>query len=836
MGTIKPIKTTPVPGTGGSAGGLGARLKQSLLSFAVDFLNRVRESVSDILRHAADNVLESFESPLAQMARPLLNKAIATPGIPQEIKSILVSARDQQFQVGAILLAFTTIFILPPVINALFDAPIQLVRYVGNKTFRPNRLDFGTWYAAMLRDPKYAAVLTREMLDLGWTDEQIQAAKLVAEQRLGVSDVLLANVREIMPDGEMSRRLAASGVPAADAGILQRLTEQIPGPSDLVRFGTREAWRDDIAAAYGYDQGMPAPLVEWMQKQGFGPEWSKAFWRSHWVIPSAGQLFEMFHRGEISQAELFEGLQTNDIAPGWLRPLLGITYNLLTRVDVKRALRYGELSIEQVSDEYRKQGYDDRDSRILTNIALQETVQEAAGLTRSAVVASYKKRRMSRSEAIESLADIGVIGQVAEFYLDQADADRADELLQRRIDILGKRFVDGTISEGETRIALGSLGVGGAETDVLIEEWVLRRSVSVRRPSRSNLDEFFRQQVIGVDRYRAEMASLGYDPTYVGWYLASLAFEQSVERAKEEERAQKERLRVERERKESAYAKGKAVIDQDIAEINAAIADSQVALVEAQNERDRALEQVMSPRAIAEIEAEFRPLFVAADEAIAQARLTIQTLQTDIAEQSSAINTAKRALALGRDLVLESELKTARLLHQTDLARLDNLIARDQTDIAILEEAIPNMESSAERGAGEQDILALKRHIRELQEQQTEVKIQIEEIDEQLPVQLAADRRVEIQQTVDAAAASIDRLRVEIEQIEETVRELQIERRGLDVELQDRVTALPGKSEQIAIRARFDARIDDIKSRIAVLRSNVADQRIKKADLVVEWR
>jgi len=836
MPNITPIPEIPEPPRLSRSVGLGRLVENSLVRFVVQLFNRAKDGVAELVRNSLERLLESLERPLAGMTGGVFDDLLSVPGLPPAVQKVLRETRNPDHPVAIVGLLAAVGALIAMLIPAGLAGVTAKVRQASFFVTRPFLLDFGTWYAATLRNKRYLAAMDKDLKGQGWRDEQIVAARLVAETRLGISEIFLANIRGVLSDGEMSQRLVTLGVAPQDAGILQRLTEQIPGPGDLVRFGLREAWRDDIAAKYGYDQNQPAEMTEWMGKQGFGPEWARAFWRSHWVLPSAGQMFEMFHRGELSQADLFEGLKTNDIAPGWLRPLLGITYNLLTRVDVKRALRYGELSMEDVRSEYQKQGYDDRDARILTNIAVQETVQDAAGLTRAAVVAAYKKRRLSRPEAMASLADIGVIGEVAGFYLDQADADRGDEILQQRIDNLAKRFIDGVVSESDARIALGSLGVGAQEVDVSIETWALRRSVSVRRPTRGNLDEFFKQQVIGVDKYRAEMDLLGYDSVYVGWYLASLAFEQSVVRAKEEERAQKERLRVEKERKESAYAKAKAVIDQDIAELNAAIADAQVAVVESQNERDRALEHALSATQIAALESEFKPLFRDVDVAVAQARLATQELQTDIKALRNSTRDAQRSLSQGRDIVLEGKLKLDRAVFQTEIARLARLVAVDRVDIAILEEAIPSMETSEMRGAGEQDILALRRHIRELEEQQAQARVQIEEIDERLPVQLEASRRAEVQMMVDATSASIDQAQLEIAEINETIKSALLDRQMLDVDLQAKVAALPGRFDQIAIRARFDARIDAMKSRIAVLRSNVAELRIDKTDLVIEWR
>jgi len=350
------------------------------------------------------------------------------------------------------------------------------------------------------------------------------------------------------------------------------------------------------------------------------------------------------------------------------------------------------------------------------------------------------------------------------------------------------------------------------------------------------LDKFFGQGTLSVGQYRDQMSLLNYDPQYIGWYLSSLAMDVAKKATAEEERAQKEQLRVAAERKESAYAKAKAELDRDIAELNAAIADSQVALIEAQNERDRRLAGALDARQVAALEREYQPLFNAADAEIAQSRLQIQKLQTAISGKAAEINQLKRDLAAGRDVVAEEGLKRERLALQTSMAELNAAIAGHRTDIARLEEAIPLLPTPEERGGLEQDILALRTAIREAEESQAEQQIRIRQIDELLPVQLSAEARVAVQGQVDALQADVDRLKVEIGVLDESIREVQVERKALGTGYDTALAKLPGIEEQITIRSETATLIDGIQARIGELRSNVAQVRVRKSELVVGWR
>lgn len=836
MSPIANIPESSIPPSVGRGAGIGEASRNVLIRFVVDAFNRIKDGLSATIRHGIESTMESLERPLIGIVGPVIDDLLQMPELPAAFRGMLESARSGSDPVGVILLiavAGVAIQFLGP---AAFSGLAEKMRQGSYNLFNPNLLDFSTWYAATLRNAGYDGQMLQELAYQGWTEQQVAAAKLAAETRLGVQEILTARIRGVINDGVVTGRLSALGIPAQDRAILAELTNLIPGPSDLVRFGLREVWRDDVAAAYGYDEGRPVELTAWLSKQGYGPEWAQAFWRSHWEIPSTGQMIEMFHRNEIDQAQLVQGLKINDVAPGWIDPLLGITYNLLTRVDVKRALRYGEYTIDQVFAEYRQQGYDETRARILTNIAIRETLDEAAGLTRSAVVTAYKKRRMDRAQAIASLEDLGILGDVAEFYLDQADYDRADALQVQRIANVEKRYKAALLTDDQAFAELGALGVGGEESRLEVESWAVTRKTAVKTPTRSNLDEFVRQGILSTDAYRDELANLGYDVQAIGLYVGSLAFESAARAAKEEERAQKERNRVLSDRRASAYEKSKAEIDRDIAELNAAIADTQVALVESQNERDQKLIRSLSTRDIAELDREYKPLFREVDAAIAAARLSIQGGRTDRVGWGSQVNDIRRSLAAGRDIVADGKLRAELATIQTQGALWSQGIAQRRTDIARLTEGLPLAETAEQQADMKQTILQLRTAIAELQEEQSGGQVRASEIDELLPVTLTAARRAELEAEIRALQVQVDGAGVLIADLEEGIRQTQVERLQIESAYKSKVEAVPGRMEQIEISAEYDARIDVLQARIQTLRANVADRRLAKADLVVEWR
>ncbi len=836
MTNIDPIPEVPIPASVSRHAGIGEASRNVLIRFVVDVFNRIRDSLSATIRHGLESLLESMEGPLVAMGGPIIDDVLDFPGLPESVRAAFVRVRSGSDQVGALGLLVAVSAVIMMLVPAGLSGVQAKVQQISYFVTRPALLDPQTAIRAVQLNPANDAVALQSMQGQGLTDAQIAILREIYKVRLSASDLVNLRLLGAISEGDLSARLAQAGIPQQEVGEIKQLAKQIPGPSDLVRFGLREAWRDDVAAAYGYDQGQSSEMTEWMGKLGYGPEWAQAFWRSHWEIPSSGQMIEMFHRQEISRDQLVQGLKVNDIAPGWIDPLLGITYNLLTRVDVKRALRYGEYTVDQVFQEYRQSGYDETRARILTNIALKETLDEAAGLTRSAIIAAYKKRRMTRAEALESLADIGILEGVGAFFLSQADFDRADALTDQRVDNVKKRFTAGLLTEAGAREALQLLGIGSEEAAIDVETWAVITKTTVRRPSRANLDEFVRQGIVEPGVYKQELRAMGYDDLYVNWYAGSLAFEAADRAGKEEERAQKERLRVLADRKASTYEKAKAEIDRDVAELAAAIADANVALVELQNLRDQALTTALSARAIAALDAQYKPIFREVDAAVASARLQITGVRSDLVGWGGRINDHKRSLAAGRDIVADTRLRNEKASLGTQGALHDQQIAQRRTDIARLTEGLPLAETAEQQADMKQTILEFRTEIAEFQELKADDSTREAEIDSLLPVELTAETRADLALAISALNVQIDGGKNEIAVLENGIRQTQAERLEVEGAYKAAIEAVPGRAEQIEIRSEYESRIDLVQARIVTLRANVADRRLAKTDLVVEWR
>lgn len=836
MSRIAPIPETPIPPRTPRGSPLGLLFENALVRFIVDVFNRVKSAAGETLRYAVERTLEALEPAAIDILRPVITKAFESPDLPPEVRALGTQLLSGEHQIELAMLIPIGIGLVVGVVSGAFRPFSMVAQYFMDRQIQSARLDPGTAIRAIWRSPELYNLARGDLSDMGWSDERISAIVTVAEERLGLGELLILWRRGNISEQELVQQAAQLGFRPDKVQDFKDATELIPGPADLVRFALREAWRDDIAERWGYDQGLVPEFGEWMRKQGLSADWAKRYWRSHWVVPTWGQGLEMWWRAEISESELIDLLKVNDIAPGWIPHLMAIARPVPGRIDRRWAFQEGEITEDELYQLYRMDGYDDRWATILANTVIKRAVSEAKGLTRAAIEKAYRKRRLSQDEAIGMLSDIGIQEMIARFYLSQADADRADDLLDRRITVVGRRFLDGDLRESEVRDQLVALGVSGEEIDVYLEEWNITRAGKLRRPTRTNLDKFFQEGVIGIDEYRDQMDRLGYSSLYIDWYLAALAIARQQILEKEEKEARVEQERIDKYRRKTDYQVAKAIMDVNIAELQAAIAGTQVALVEAENERDRQLLLALPTTVIVALEREYQPLLFEAEAVISEVRLQITSLQTLIKAKQELISLVDRSLIENVDMTRYASLRAQRLHAQTQQALLGELIAAGKVAIAETEESMAYLTEPEDFLIAERRVLALKTDIALNQEVQAQFLTAIEEIDEAMAETLAPIRRQELQTEKATYVTDIAVLQTEVGILRGGIQAAQSEKEGLARELETRITALPGREAQIAIRAEYQTLIAQLQGFIKEMRESVAQLRVSKAQLLAGYR
>jgi hypothetical protein len=213
---------------------------------------------------------------------------------------------------------------------------------------------------------------------------------------------------------------------------LIKLCEQHPGASDLMRMADKRVWSLQVPEQYGQYAELPEQVVEYMAKIGYSEEWTRNFWRAHWDLPSPQQVFEMLHRRVITEDDIVQYLGLTDWLPFFRDKLMAISYNPITRVDLRRLYKLNIITEEEVKLGYMDLGYNEEKAGWLTEFTKQWANPEDASqlddmtdLTVSTFRTAYRRHVLSRDEALDKIVLAGYTEDVADFVLSIDDAQLA---------------------------------------------------------------------------------------------------------------------------------------------------------------------------------------------------------------------------------------------------------------------------------------------------------------------------------------------------------------------------------------------------------------------------
>jgi hypothetical protein len=166
--------------------------------------------------------------------------------------------------------------------------------------------------------------------------------------------------------------------------------------------------------------------------QGLSDFWARKYWESHWFLPSVQQGYEMLQRQVITPQELEILFRVGDIAPNWRDALLAISYNPITRVDIRRMHDIGVIGYDEMVTRYRDVGFSVENATLMADWTVQynarggdEGTTDLRKLTMGIILKGHRKGVISKSEATDQLIFIGFSKNDAEFILN-ADISEAD--------------------------------------------------------------------------------------------------------------------------------------------------------------------------------------------------------------------------------------------------------------------------------------------------------------------------------------------------------------------------------------------------------------------------
>lgn len=262
---------------------------------------------------------------------------------------------------------------------------------------------------------------------------QLQATQArVGAQLLTVGVIQEALDRRFIDEATAADHLSRMGYSGQAKQALLDLAKQLPSASDLMRMADKRVWALQVPEKYGQYTELPDQVVDYMDQIGYSEDWTRNYWRAHWDLPGPAQVFEMRHRRVIDDADMEAYLGLTAWLPFFRDKLLAISYNPVTRVDLRRLFKGGIITEEAVFDGYRDLGYNDEKARYLTDYTKKyyspddkSQVDDMADLAVTTFRTAYRRHVITRDEALDRIVEAGYAEDVADFLLSIDDAQLA---------------------------------------------------------------------------------------------------------------------------------------------------------------------------------------------------------------------------------------------------------------------------------------------------------------------------------------------------------------------------------------------------------------------------
>jgi hypothetical protein len=448
---------------------------------------------------------------------------------------LLVEGLIQAF--GKTAAAFTEIGTRTFIVNlcntvalGALDKPKRISEYASNFEYPiglPTSAEAGgAWLANEITDCQFEVYVKSNDNKFDLYKEIVKSGKF----KFSALELMTLYKRDAITRGKIGDRLRELGsLEPEDQDELEALFEQVPGPSDIIRFMVRDAANEDTVKHFNMDKGFGenyiGQLKDWGEQQGIPDELAKFFWRAHWNIPSPTQLYEFYHRHRHSGAfgneaavfqDVKDALFQQDILPYWIDRMLAISFHPLTRTDLFRAYEHGWIDDNTFIDGMYQNGYSDTDSQTLLRFVQGERILT---IKNSTPMSQYLRGFMSDSQLLQQMHDLGYEPTIDNTILDIGTKLRAALAQEDIIKGVNHQYKLCRIDDAEYTQILTDAGIDSTIAKYQLDIIRFNTNCASRHETALALCQALDQGIVTPEQYLKRMAILRYDDVAANRYL-----------------------------------------------------------------------------------------------------------------------------------------------------------------------------------------------------------------------------------------------------------------------------------------------------------------------------
>lgn len=387
------------------------------------------------------------------------------------------------------------------------------------------------WYKGLITQEQYLKLMTY----LGFDESRALLLRDSSANNLNLGEILTLWYRwKDTPDSPVTvnefwlkRRLMEAGYNTDRIQELLEANRSVPTLQDTIVFAVRDVYEPESVQSAGLLNGLPETFVAEAKQRGLNRDDALKYWAAHWQLPSMTEVYEMYHRfypGSGHSVEFTEGdmdvfFNLADIAPGYRDRLKQLSYNPLTRVDIRRMYALGQYGEGEnarpgLIRDYRQIGYSPFDANRLATFTLRSYSPKKKRLTPSQILTMYADNvwgESNREKALSLLKEGGYDETTGNYLLDYEDKRTIDAVETMAIEAIQARYLLGEIeSEGALNVELLKIPVTNEKAQSIIKQFKTEREKRLTRLSKNEYDSFYRSGAITENQYRKFLRDLGF--------------------------------------------------------------------------------------------------------------------------------------------------------------------------------------------------------------------------------------------------------------------------------------------------------------------------------------
>jgi len=519
-----PIDEPSIPGeatswTDALTGGIFEHVKKILkISWDIQ-MGDTAKHLPELYDVTNDWMAENVTGPFNSFAQNWINDILNADWLSDDAKKVLRKSQTGLVGLDVVLINFALAGVLGLIVSAHLGIGVEKITQRAKADDPITLPDISSAVIALWKNPDIKNAIEDIRERSGISKERWEVLQSALAPILDPNIIRQLSLRGEISESETVSLLKKSGLSEDQIELSRKIWQWIPPAQDLIRFAVREAFSPDIVSKYDTHADLPADFVSNLKKTGGSEEWAKAYWASHWELPSIQMGFQMLHRGVIDNEELNTLLRTKDIMPYWREKTTAISYTPFTRVDIRRMHALGVLDDKGVLKAYTDIGYSPENAEKMLEFTIQLNMESEFDLTRTEVLKAFRSEILSEKETIAFLSSLGYSEERVSLIMTLESLKEEESVRDLTLSQVKNLYKEELIRESEVYEKLSALNMGGNEIDLLIKYWNLEKPAKAKKLTLGMIVNLFKKGIIDVNTLESEIGLLGYSETRTNWLV-----------------------------------------------------------------------------------------------------------------------------------------------------------------------------------------------------------------------------------------------------------------------------------------------------------------------------